>query len=349
MRSYRELGHDVDVFVLAHSSSRVIVGDGVRVYIVRRQRSALLKAATLFRRDRQSLLEAMRAAGDDVLHAHWGYEFAAAALDYRPSSLVTYHDSPSLISSQYSGYYWKRRALLGGSVLSRIERATAVSPSLGAAVKATRPDISVSVIPNGVIPSFNPPHNQHSRYTFATIANGFDDRKNTAAALRAFSLIRDRCDANLVMFGSGHGEGDVAEAWAIREGLAEGVQFAGPTDHETLLAYLRSDVDVLLHTSRWEACSLAVLEAMNSAVLVVGGAESGDMPWMLGDAGALVDVDDAPSIAAAALRLANADRRPLLLKGVSARIRDRFSHATSVNAYLGLLSSNGGVPHPVDA
>lgn len=71
-----------------------------------------------------------------------------------------------------------------------------------------------------------------------------------------------------------------------REGGAPipGVTFAGRLDHAESLEQLRT-ADVLLATSRYEGCSVAILEALALGIPIVAGPS---VAWMVGDAGVAV-------------------------------------------------------------
>jgi glycosyltransferase involved in cell wall biosynthesis len=65
-----------------------------------------------------------------------------------------------------------------------------------------------------------------------------------------------------------------------------------------VLAELRVST-AMVHPSRWEACCMAIAEAMSLGLPVVGGRDSGGVGWQLdqGRAGILVDVTDPRDIA----------------------------------------------------
>jgi len=64
-----------------------------------------------------------------------------------------------------------------------------------------------------------------------------------------------------------------------------GVRFVGRLDHERSIEHLRA-ADVLLATSRYEGCSIAILEALALGIPIVAGPS---VAWMVGDAGVTID------------------------------------------------------------
>jgi glycosyltransferase involved in cell wall biosynthesis len=142
---------------------------------------------------------------------------------------------------------------------------------------------------------------------FATVLNGWGNYKNGQAAIEAFAITRRSiADAKLLMFGAGHGPGEIAEVWARKNGLHEGIEFVGMLPHEALLSRLAESVDVLVHPALEEAQPMSIIEAMSLGIPVIGGRSSGGVPWTLddGQAGILVDVGKPAAIAKAMVDLA---------------------------------------------
>jgi glycosyltransferase involved in cell wall biosynthesis len=61
--------------------------------------------------------------------------------------------------------------------------------------------------------------------------------------------------------------------------------------------------DLLLHPSLEESFGMVAAEALAAGIPVVGGQRSGALPWVVGQAGRLVDVTDPQALAAAMLEL----------------------------------------------
>jgi glycosyltransferase involved in cell wall biosynthesis len=107
------------------------------------------------------------------------------------------------------------------------------------------------------------------------------------------------------MIGQGFGPGGPAETWANERGLCPGITFTGPLPHAQVLAALAA-TDILVHPALEEAFGMAIAEAQNAGVAVIGGSHSGAVPWTLdfGRAGRLVDVRRIESLAGAMTELA---------------------------------------------
>jgi len=299
-----------------------------------------------FRIERADLAEMMRQVAPDVVHAHWLYEFAAAALCYQKDALITAHDSPYAIVRHYKHPYWWLRATLGLTTLARTTNLSVVSPSLineipNPFLRGTMPPV---IIPNGIqIPSEVAERTLAGKQTvtFASIANGFDRRKNTAALIEAFGKVRAYMpNARLLLFGAEHGPREAASEWAAERGLGEMISFEGHVSHEALSHHLAHDIDVLVHTSVWEACSMAILEAQSHGVPVIGGTRSGGVAYTLGygDAGTLVNIDNIGEIASAMLRSVSEPKayRRSSMRAIE-NVREQFCFSGVVQKYLNRL------------
>ena len=348
---YIRAGHSVDIFTNSTEVDQLTVIDEglIRIYIGRRRRSARARGLDFFQIERQDIQKAMYLARPDVIHAHWTYEFASAALTVQPDSLVTAHDSPQALVRHYHHPYWWLRAALGVATLRRAKNLTVVSPSLSKQIELfTRRGVKSAVVPNGVrTASANP--KQPSSFTsaqkkamtaptFTCIANGFDARKNTAMALHAFAEVRKQIpDAKLLMCGTDHQIDGPAHKWAETCGYTSNVRFLGPVSHSRILSILYHETDVLLHTSVWEACSLVILEAQQSGVPVIGGAKSGGVPFTLdyGKAGVLTDITSVRRLSNAMTNLVtNSSLYQKIGTASASNIDQRFSLEKVTKMYL---------------
>ena len=122
--------------------------------------------------------------------------------------------------------------------------------------------------------------------------------KNPKSGITAFSMLRkDFPNTQLHVMGPGMESGGKAAVWAEQNNVHEGVYFLGNLSHTALIEQMKA-ADVYLHTSKTEACSIAVAEAMSLGVPVIGGKNSGGVPWQLdyGRSGMLVDIESPKEI-----------------------------------------------------
>jgi glycosyltransferase involved in cell wall biosynthesis len=206
------------------------------------------------------------------------------------------------------------------------------------------------VVPNGATSDVFDLHKlQESRvagtpFRFASVLNGWSVRKNGSCLLKSFALLhREFGDqVELSMFGEGHGPDGPAQQWAKSHGLEEGVRFKGLMPYPTLMRTLAADTDAFVHPSLEEAHSMAVTEAMAIGLPVIGGLNSGGIPWALsyGDAGLLVDVTSPASLASGMRKLLTDGklRSQLAQRGRQKALRE-YSVQEAAGKYENLLTS----------
>lgn len=293
----------------------------------------------LYAFERRGLERAIAQARPDVVHAHWAYEFAWAALRTGLPHVITCHDSPFVIARfqrdvRHGAYRWLRAAM-AWHVLRHAQRVTTVSPYMVAQIQPLC-RVPVSVVPNPISQRVFARQRvtRPGRQRVLMVANGWDVRKNGKVALRAFALLNALLpQAELRVFGHQHGEGEAAHAWWRRSGLSANVSFVGAVPHEHLFDAL-TDADVFMHTALEESFGAVLAEALAVGLPVVAGGASGAVPWVVGEAGRLVDVTQ-PQAVAAALHELLTDADESVRRGRLGRQRARsvFGVATVVSAW----------------
>ncbi len=299
-------------------------------------------ARDFFSEERKYLVRAIQREKPDVLHAQWTYEFALAAIASGLPYIVTAHDAPINVLRRNFIPYRIARTFMAYVALWRAKRVVSVSPYVATHLRRFAFHWRrIQVVPNGLsqdLFDLRIANRLRAReVTFATVLNGWAGYKNGQAAIQAFAELRKLIPAaRLLMFGQDHGVGDVAEIWARKRELYQGIEFVGHISHDQLLLRLRSDVDVLVHPSLEESHGMALIEAMALGIPVIGGSKSGAVPWTLdeGRAGILVDVKQPKMLAEAMLKLATSrqEREAWGATG-SASVRKRFHVRAIANEY----------------
>lgn len=262
------------------------------------------RAVDLFRLERQALLRAMHTANVDLVHAHWSYEFAMAAIESGLPSLITCHDAPEVVLRYRKDLYRVLRYFLARKALSRAKHVTVVSPYLKERI-AKYVNVPIEVVPNPVVMPMPTAAQRSARSTaiktprLIMVINGWTPRKNARPALLAFSAFREHVPgAALALVGKDFEPGGPAHAWAGRHGLVEGMTFLGAMPHSQLLDLLEEQ-DLLVHPALEETFGMAIAESMARGVPVIGGANSGAVPWLIGRGGVVCDVSSPVAIAGA--------------------------------------------------
>lgn len=294
------------------------------------------RAADAFKHERALLVQAMREDVPDLVHAHWSYEFALAAIESGLPHVVTCHDAPQVVLRYSPDLYRLVRYLMARRVLSRARYLTAVSPYLqGMLQRYAR--LPIEVVPNP-LPEHSPQLSVSRAFDpmqprIAMVLNRWGAHKNPKPALRAFAALRRAIPAaELSIMGSDYGSGGMAETWARAQGLVQGVNFMGPQPYAVLLEKLANS-DLLLHPALEETFGMSIAEAMSLGVPVIGGRESGAVSWVIGEGGMVVDVRSVVEIEAAMKKmLSNPAMRQQYAVAAKARV-ENFSAARTAAAY----------------
>lgn len=296
------------------------------------------RAADLYKQERVALRQAMQGDAPDLVHAHWSYEFAMAAIESGLPHLITCHDAPQVVLRYMPDLYRLVRYFMARQVLNRAQNLTAVSPYLKQKLEGDA-RAPITVVPNPL--PIHPPHlaaatRQYdpARPRIAMVLNGWGTLKNPKPALRAFSALRSRFSAaELSIMGTDYGSGGKAETWAQSQGLTDGVHFMGPQPYLALLTKL-AESDLLLHPSLEETFGMSIAEAMSLGVPVIGGQASGAVPWVIGEGGVVADVTSAAAIEAALVALiADPVAHQRYAQVAKARVLDNFSADRVAVAY----------------
>jgi glycosyltransferase involved in cell wall biosynthesis len=167
--------------------------------------------------------------------------------------------------------------------------------------------------------------------------------KRQADAIAALAAMQHR-DAHLVLLGDGDARPRL-EALADRLGVAERVRFGGLVpDVRPLLA----GATALVHTSKREGLSRAVMEALALEVPVVASAARGNAE-LVGDSGAVVPIGDVAGLASAMDGLiADPDGARAMGRRGRQRMVERYDLAALIGRheelYAGLLAERRAAP-----
>lgn len=293
----------------------------------------------LYAFERRGLRKAIESVRPDVIHAHWAYEFAWATLGTGIPHVVTCHDSPLVVARfernlRQGAYRWLR-AGIALHVLRNASRVTTVSPYMVDEVQSLC-RVLVSVVPNPIAQQSrrNDPATRPACGKVLMVCNGWGPRKNGKAGLLAYALLWQRLPGvELLLIGSGTEQGGPAWQDWLEQGSPGRVVFSGAMAHDGVLDAMAAS-DLMLHPALEESFGAVLAEAMSVGLPVVAGRHSGAVPWVVGDAGALVDVTRPQAMAdAMQALLANPQALTLLSERGRDRVAARFSPAAVVAKY----------------
>lgn len=361
------MGHEVSAFTTEPSlepqedNMRVATGPGFRAcftplrrYGFRNDRGRCGRMLDLFRLERRAIARAIKLEQPDVVHAHWSYEFAWAALDSGLPVVVTCHDAPWTILRLMPDAYRFGRLLMARQVLARAQHLTAVSPYLLPELTRftqRRIEVIANPIPDALFAAGGPRQlrgGEDAPRRVAMVINGWSSLKNASVGMAALAEARRHLPGlEIDLIGPDFGSGQKAETWAGERGIAEAFHFHGPLPYADVLRVLAT-ADLLVHPSLEESFGMTVAEAMALGIPVVVGENAGALPWVTGEgtAGLLVDVTSSAAITEAVLRLLG---EPALYARCSAAGRARaesaFSARNVAQAYIARYQAVlGGVP-----
>lgn len=304
-------GYQVVLFTLDKNVTEPVMleGENIRIWIgPYRPRH---HARDLFAFERQHLTRAIQEESVDVVHAHWTYEFALAAIDSGKPALVTAHDAPLKVLLYDLTPYRFMRTLMALKVARKARFLTAVSDYIAGHFREIfRYRGELHVVPNGIKVAglgIKNAKTDSSALIFASTIVNWHRMRNPKTLLKAFKIVFEKFpQSELWLFGLGFEPNGQAEQWARRNQLSKNVRFYGFVPNQDLLQILSREVDVFVLPSLEESFSMSILEAMVSGLPIIAGKHSGGVPYTLGygKAGLLVDVRNPLKLAQAMLSMA---------------------------------------------
>jgi L-malate glycosyltransferase len=341
-RALVDAGVDVEIATLAEEIEAPATLEGQRLKLHLAPMRARHRARDGFRREREWVRRLIGSTEANVVHAHWTYEFAWAALDSGRPVIVTARDAPLTILRYYRDAFRAIRTAIAYVVRVRTRNLTAVSPYLASAWRREmfyRREITV--VPNFVGPAATRPERQSGNIKAPVILEVADSsrRKNVPALIHAMAhVLRMYPDARLRVIGDGLGKDSPMARVAVERGVRQAIDFVGPVEPAELVREY-SRAMAFVHASLEESFGLTIAEAMSHGLPVVAGAQAGGPPWLLdaGRAGLLADTRRPEGIAAAVCRLlGDGDLRAELGSAAAERVRTTFSPAAVIPTWIDL-------------
>lgn len=321
-RSLIAKGHQVSLYTTDNSllpkqsEPLVVHGDNITVfYCPSRRRSftpqngRIGRMADFFRFERQGLVCAIQQDAPDVVHAHWSYEFAWAAMEAKRPYIVTFHDAPRQVLKFMPNLYRLGRYLM----VKRVAKSNAIKTTVSPYMQQELMDWAeclTELVPNPIEDAWffagqDPNKRDLRKPKIAMVLSGWSSRKNPEPAFSAFAKILASIPlSELHVFGADFGPNEKSHQWCDEHNLSRNVVFHGKVSYPELRQQL-SEMTLLLHPALEESFGMTLIEAMALALPVVAGVSSGAVPWVCegGKAGALVDVLDEQAIADAVINL----------------------------------------------
>ena len=305
-------------------------------YIVPQRQSARELTFDFFRSERLGMIEVLKTLEFDLIHAHWTYEYALAAMKIKKPLLITAHDAPLTIFLLMLDPYRFFRLLMACAVRIRVKNISFVSSYIAERWKKEMFWKSESpVIPN-IAPIVAKARVVYRNDATNVLSIGSDNKiKNIRTLLLAwpYVLSKNPC-AKLDLVGYGLGENSALHNWATDMKLGESIRWHGFADRNRVLELLAA-TDILMHPSLEESFGLTLLESMAFGIPIVAGKKSGAVPFIVKDAGILINIKDPTEIANAVVSLlARKDIRENLGQKGKKRVSQDFTMDRIVKAYM---------------
>ena len=260
-----------------------------------------------FKQERQSIRDFILADRPDIVHAHWTYEFALGALASGKPTLISVHDWAPAILRLKMDHYRFGRLLMACLTFFKGSHFIANSSYIQKCIKRyLRKD--VSMIPNALDDAIfynGEKYLNTSMPKIVSVNNGFSKLKNVKSIIHAYKSIKKYIPpCRLMLIGNGYEKNGKAHKWAKNKFLLNDIEFLGSVPHEEALKNIES-ADLLIHSALEESFGMTLLEAMVKKTPVIGGKDSGAVPWVLnyGKSGVLTDVKSANLISHEAIKL----------------------------------------------
>lgn len=336
-------GHKVSVFSYSTGIKKPVVleSENVSFYIaVRREKKA---ARDFFRHEVRQLVDFYNEVNCDVLFSNWSYEFSLAALKSNKRNITTVRirDYPPLIFRLNPDPYRFIRMLIHFYVTNNAKYLNTNSPYIYNLLSKKLQNKTIT-ISNFFSNNLLERQEVKKENYIITVSNGFKGRKNIAKGILAFSVVRKYFPSiEYYLVGDQLGEKQEAYNFAIKNNLSEGIRFLGSKNYNETLDLI-SKAKFMLHPSLEESFGMSVLEAMVLGTPVIGGEQSGNIPYLLGNGqfGYLCDVRNFRAIADTIFEiLVNEDRLYEIAQKAKNHAIRNYSESVVINRFENYLKS----------
>lgn len=313
-RELLNLGHHVSIYTLDETLKpldvRTFCAARLKVTVV--GRGSFTETGWRFRRPEARVLARLIRMDDvDIVHAHWTYEYAVAAINSTVPAVISVRDwAPTMLyrSRWRAVPYRLQKLLIQAYVIRNGDFFIANSDKIYRRLEQVAKEKTIRLVNNFVPAEYfrdEAISAEASNIRLISINNGFSKVKNVTTLLRAFAIVRERFpDVSLTLVGRDFERHGPCYKWAVKRNLSDGLRFLGRLQSADTQKELRRSY-ILVHPSLEESFGNTLVEAMAAKVAVVGGRDSGAVPGVLGggEAGILVDAKCMCEMARAVIRL----------------------------------------------
>lgn len=348
--SFLEAGNSVCVFTLVNTTQTVkYVGKGITLYVIgTNAKNIFNRSFPSLRKQAVKLVPYIREELDnlDVIHAQWCYEYALAAREFEMVKPVycTIRDIAPVIFKNMTvdgklfrlinKLYWAYRIIVFNKVISDTNISfVANSEYTRDYFKSRFPSRQIDLIYNSIEDSnilLEPVSKEVTSPVFISIATDVDDRrKNLYVLIEAFAKLRcSYPDAKLILVGHYRKDQGVCRD-AFVNGIQEGVEFRGTMSRDELIHAIDQST-CLVHPALEETFGNTLIEGMARCVPVIGGQNSGAVPFVVDDGicGYLCDITSPDKLCCAMLQtIENPEKTRLMVKSATNKLLSTYSNS----------------------
>lgn len=339
-----EKGHEVVIYTLDRriDTPKVLKGDQLKVYIGKYRKSAKLRMLDFFGYESNQIKNFVKQDNPDIVNAHWSYEFAVGAIKAKVPHLITFRDDACTILQIRKNIYRGIRLMIDKWVKIAGKNFSVNSKYLQNKINIDSKKLPILPNPIDITPfSGNSKSLEtNQKIKIVSILNGAGNLKNPKPMIKAVYRLNKKINnkLSLTIFGTGYGENTQIYKWIKNRGYGQIVDIKGKVQHNVLMRKL-NDYDILIHPSIEESFGNTLIEGMAAGIPVIGGKNSGAVPWVLdyGKSGVLVNVNDPKSIAEGIKKLIyNKDLYEKYSKNGIVYVKNNFSINTVAKEYIKL-------------
>lgn len=336
-----ERGHSVDIVSMESEEEEHWFNGNIGIHIFKCAPRPRIAAIQGFKKETKVIANYLINNSYDVIHAHWSYEYALAALlTNREKTLITLHDWPYEIEKYLKRPYMRLKMHMSKNNIRKGKWFTAVSPYM-CEMSKTRVK-NVVMVPNWVTADcyyedriIEPLSGR--KVLFISANNEFTERKNVTQVIKVFRGINRTVDSELHLYGAGYGLNEEAMQWAVNNNIdITNIVFHGSQSHADTVNMMKK-CDFMLSCSREESFGLTYAEAMAAKCVAIGGNNSGAVPWVLdyGNAGLLIDVEEESSAVSEIIDLIyDEERRKKYIENGYIRAKNEFCVENTLRGYI---------------
>lgn len=348
--SFLETGHSVCVFTLDNvPQTTKYVGEGITIYVIASKANNVFnRSFPSLRKHASKIIPFIQQELDniDVLHAQWCYEYALAARVFEKQKPVfcTIRDIAPVIFKKMTiegklfrlvnKLYWAYRILVFNKVISDEQvHFVANSEYTRDYYQSRFPNRPIDLIYNSIEDSNileSPIEKGKNSPVFISVATDVDDRrKNIYVLLEAFARLKRRYpNARLILVGHYRKDQGVYRD-AFVNGIQEGVDFRGTMSRDELI-HIIDQSTCLVHPAVEETFGNTLIEGMARCVPVIGGKNSGAVPFVVDDGlcGYLCDISSPDDLCDTMLQtIENPEKTKMLVKSATNKLLSTYSNS----------------------